>query len=135
MSEVKFTSRKEELLNKLQNAMRVGLKAVGMEAETIAKRYETAVDTGRLRNSITWATKEREGESYSYTDDNKNSFTDTIGSGIEEDEVFIGTNVYYAQFIEEGARGRKPLHFLKNAAQNHADRYKQILEDALKTLS
>lgn len=47
----------------------------------------------------------------------------------EEDEnsVYIGTNVEYAP-VQENIH-----HFLKNAAANHGEEYKQIMETSLKT--
>lgn len=47
----------------------------------------------------------------------------------EEDEnsVYIGTNIEYAP-VQENIH-----HFLKNAAANHGEEYKQIMEASLKT--
>lgn len=47
----------------------------------------------------------------------------------EEDEsaVYIGTNVEYAP-VQENIH-----HFLKNAAANHGDEYKKIMETSLKS--
>jgi hypothetical protein len=83
-----------------------GLEAIGLAAESHAKKYETAVDTGRLRNSISHAT--------------------------DDEAAYIGTNVEYAPYIELGAQGRKGLHFLQKAATQHGDEYKRLMEDSMK---
>ena len=94
-----------EALAALERAKRRGLEAIGLTAEGHAKK-ETPVDTGRLRNSIAHA--------------------------VEGDAAYIGTSTSYAPFVELGARGRKGVHMLQRAATEHADEYKQIMEDALK---
>ena len=100
-----YKDNTDEVLAALKRAKKRGLEAIGLGAEGHAKK-ETPVDTGRLRNSIARA--------------------------VEGDAAFIGTNVEYAVFVEAGARGRKGVHMLQRAASEHADEYKQIMEDALK---
>ena len=134
MADIVFRSKRKEYEKSFEKALQTGLAAVGAEAETNAKREEIQVDTGRLRNSITWATKERGGQAYQYKDNNEEEYTDVIGSGAKEGEVWIGTNVEYAPYIELGVRGKPGLYFLRKACQNYAERYKEILEGALKAL-
>lgn len=134
MADFVFRSNRKKFEKDFKEALQTGLAAVGAEAETNAKREETMVDTGRLRNSITWATKERGGQAYQYKDDNGEEYTDAVGSGAKGGEVWIGTNVEYAPYIEMGVRGRPGLHFLMKACQNYTERYKEILESALKAL-
>lgn len=112
------------------------LTAIGMQAESYAKQRineADAIDTGRLINSVTYGTAERAG-SHDYSDNQGNHFADTIGLA-EEDAVYIGSNVSYAPFIEYGwHRGSKTyagVHFLKDAAGNHAEEYKQILKQSM----
>ena len=100
-----YKDNTDEVLSALERAKKRGLEAIGLTAEGHAKKI-TPVDTGRLRNSIAHA--------------------------VEDDAAFIGTNVEYAVFVEAGARGRKGVHMLQRAATEHADEYKQIMEDAMK---
>ena len=134
MADFVFRSNRKEVEASFEKALQTGLAAVGAEAETNAKREETKVDTGRLRNSITWATKERAGHIHQYSDDSGNEYSETVGAGAKEGEVWIGTNVEYAPYIELGVRGQAGLHFLRNACQNYSERYKEILQEALKAL-
>lgn len=77
--EVEFDDNSQEVLNALRNAAERGLMAVGETAVTYAKKSITeqkAVDTGRLRNNINYL--------------------------VRDDEVYIGTNVEYAPYVEFG---------------------------------
>lgn len=138
MSDVEVIDNTEEVLEALERAKQNALTAIGMEAETYAKK-NTPVDTGRLRNSITFVTKKNEGttRSYNYTvkvDGKKMKITDTtvIGTGAEKDSVYIGTNVEYAPYVELGSRNNKAHHMLQRAAIEHADEYKKLAEQAFK---
>ena len=74
-------SHNEEIMEALGTAVIKGLTECGMVAEGHAKKNLTAnrsVDTGRLRNSITFRVNE------------------------DEDSVSIGTNVEYAVYVECG---------------------------------
>lgn len=109
ITSVQITSKAPEVLQAMREQVLKGLEAIGQEAEGYAKD-ETPVDTGRLRNSITH---------------------EVIP---QEDAVYIGTNVEYAPYVEYGeykhTTGKN--HFLRDAATNHSDHYKAIMEAALK---
>ena len=135
--DIRMDDHSEEVLAILKDQILLGMEAVGQEAEGNAKDNLTAfprVDTGRLRNSVSHAV---EGE---------------------EQAVYIGTNVEYGVYVEYGTgkyadngqgrqtpwaykdakgvwhwtAGMKPSHFLRNSVADHGDRYKAILEAALK---
>ncbi len=101
-----YKDNTDEVLAALEKAKKRGFEAIGLAAEGHAKKYETAVDTGRLRNSISHAT--------------------------DDEAAYIGTNVEYAPYIELGAQGRKGLHFLQKAATQHGEEYKRLMEDSMK---
>lgn len=130
--EVKVTDNSKIFINAKNEAVLRALEAIGLTAERHAKE-KCPVDTGRLRNSITHATSAFSGQS-TYDDNIGHSFSDGAAKGEAEfGAVYIGTNVEYAQFIEEGSsKNRKAHHFLRDAAQNHADEYKRIVEANLK---
>ena len=122
----------EEFLKELEDKKDLILEALGIQVEAYAKMLTPVGDTGRLRNSITHAVK--------------------------GDEVYIGTNVSYAPYVELGTgiyasdgkgrkspwafqdskgkwhwtRGIKPHHMLKRAASEHDKEYKAIIEAILK---
>ena len=51
----------------------------------------------------------------------------------KEKAVYIGTGVSYAAVIETGShRKAGGVHFLQDAASNHTDEYKRLMEDSMK---
>ena len=133
-----FKDNSEEYEYLLVQAIRHGLRAIGMTAETHAKE-NCPVDTGYARNSITYALSGETADISSYeADAGKNGkppktgeYRGTLGK-IDDNYVAIGSNVEYFPFIEEGARGRQALHVLRKAATDHKDEYKQLLTDSIK---
>lgn len=104
---IKIIDNTDEILKLTDKGVKAALTAIGISAEAHAKAYETAVDTGRLRNSIT---HELEGEN----------------------TIVIGTHVEYAPFIEYGtSKGITGIHYLKRALENHTTEYEQIIADVL----
>lgn len=107
--EVKLVSHASEIKEELQSRIPVILEAIGLQAEGNAISEITtlgAVDTGRLRGSISHAT--------------------------DEEAAYIGTNVEYAPYVELGTSKMGARPFLRNAVSNYADEYKKIIEDSLK---
>ena len=120
------------VLAMVNDRIEIALEAVGQTAEGYAKK-ECPVDTGRLRNSITWATSEKQGEA-NKSPKAKAKEDDYKMKGKPLDKfVYIGTNVEYAPYIEYEDMKHKTgnAHFLKNAATNHTDHYKEIFKKAL----
>lgn len=118
---VEFDDNSPQVLEALKRATIRGLEACGAKAESYAKQelskpklhadgsIRPNVITGRLRNSI--------------------------AHEVRENKVYIGTNVEYAPFVEFGnQRGKETwaYPFLKPAATEHSEEYKQILKDSLK---
>ena len=99
-----ITDFTQEISEGIKAAIRRALVRIGLECESYAKDL-CHVITGRLRNSIT--------------------------NYVEGNAVYIGTNVEYAQFEEEGTSRRPPHPYLRPAAEGHKDEWKRILEDEL----
>lgn len=103
-------NNKDKVLDALDEAVERALTAIGLQVTNYA-RANAPVDTGRLKNSITFETLKN------------------------EDAVVIGSNVEYAPYQElstskmqaaNGGRG-----FLRPAINDHMDEYKRIVEDVL----
>lgn len=131
LGDIEFVDNSQEVLRELNYAVLRALEECGMVAEGHAVKL-VPVDTGNLRNSI------------SHT--------------VDEDEpaVYIGSNTSYAPYVElatgiyaEGGRptpwvyqdangnwhwtrGNKAQPFLKPAVADHAQEYRNIIEDGLK---
>ena len=107
------------------------LEMVGLVAEGYAKRL-CAVDTGRLRNSITHATKQNLGPT-NYTDNNGTPYSDAVAKTTpESDAVYIGTNVEYAPYVEIGTVRTAAQPYLRPAAADHMDQYRSIIKRVMK---
>ena len=133
---VDYKDNSKEVLAALEKGKRNALTAIGATAETHTKENITAdklVDTGRLRNSITYATGDYSGIG-TYTDSNKKSYSDaTARNTPKDDEVGIGTNVEYAAYTELGTQHIAAHHYLKRAVTEHKDEYKKLTVQAIKT--
>lgn len=105
---VNFKDNSKEVLSDKQKAIKVALESIGIQAENFAKK-DCPVDTGRLRNSI--------------------------ANQVDDNTVYIGTNVEYAKKIEYKDNIKHKTgkaHFLRDAATTHGDLYRSIAEKALK---
>lgn len=110
MSDVKITDNRPEVKKEFNLKLSLALKLIGQKAEGYAKD-DCPVDTGRLRNSIS----------------NK----------VDGNDVYIGTNVEYAPYVEFGDKMHHEngkAHFLRDAATTHGTEYKAIAELVLKGL-
>lgn len=107
MADIKLELHTDEILDALDEQIEAALTAVGMQAETYAKQL-VPVDTGRLRNSLTYE-------------------VDTSNKA-----VIIGSGVEYAPFVEQGASKRRAKPYLRPAIIDYKDDYKQIVESILK---
>ena len=138
---IEYRDNTEEVLKAMEAAIRRGNEAIGLAAEGHAKRKITqagAVDTGRLRNSITYALAGEATHIKSYKADKggkeRETYTyDGTAEGKKGSGVYIGTNVEYAPGIELGThRSAGAVHFLQDAATGHTDQYKKLMEDSMK---
>ena len=133
-----YKDNTDEVLSALEKAKIRGLTAIGMTAEGHAKKKITqakAVDTGRLRNSITFAVSGESANISSYSGDHGEEGGSYSGTAPNDKEkaVYIGTGVEYAIGIETGShRKAGGVHFLQDAASNHSDEYKRLMEDSMK---
>lgn len=126
-------SHVEEILDNLDDSVIKGLVQCGMVAEGYAKKA-CAVDTGRLRNSITFTVDE-------------NELSMTVGTPVEyAPHVEYGTGKYATNgggrptpWVYQDANGNwhrthgsKPKPFIKPAVADHKKTYHKILGDNLK---
>lgn len=127
----RLESHADEVVSKLEDAVYLALDAIGAQAAGYVFGLAPA-DTGRLRNSIAWATKKTEGKSYNYRDDKGGSYTDQIGSGCPDYTVVIGTNVEYAVYQEFGTSLVDAQPYLRPGVSDHLEEYKKIATQILK---
>ena len=91
---------------------------------------EAPFKTGRLKGSITYATKSEQSETRSPAT-NK----DKIGKPSKKHEVWIGTNVGYAEYMEYGTihiKDKSKIGYLRPAMDRNRKNAIKILRDALR---
>lgn len=124
---------KAEMMAKLKRAMRI----IGLKAESYAKDL-APVDTGLLRNSITYAIGGEAPSTQQYTDrkDKQNGQYEGKAPDDNETEItlYLGSNVHYAPYNELGhhtvSGSYVPPHpFLRPAMQDHIEEYLQVLNN------
>lgn len=126
---VEVTSHRLEAIEIKNDGVNKALEIIGLTAERYAKEL-CQVDTGRLRNSISHQ--------------------------VDDNTVYIGTNVEYAPYLEFGTgkfaegggrptpwsyqdssgewhttNGMKPHPYLRPAIERHMSEYKQIVQNEL----
>ena len=145
----------KEVIEAKNNAVEKALEMIGLKAEGYAK-LKCPVDTGLLRNSITYAVSGKSpalgnyhasmgsnriksgknaGKRYSSGSSKAGSvgygsYSGTIGNAKEE-AVYIGTNVEYAPYVEMGTQRTKAQPFIKPAATEHSEEYIRIAKSCL----
>ncbi len=127
-------SHVKEVKEEFHKKMSVILEAIGLEAEGNAITEITnmeAVDTGRLRNSITFVTRDHKGTPNTQPGAPAEKDDYKPLAKAQDGEVCIGTNVEYAPYIELGTyrMGKRP--FLGNAISNHLKEYERIMKQGL----
>lgn len=98
------------------------------EIENVPRR----VDTGMLRNSITYAVHGEAPHKSSYHADSGNKSGSYTGTAEDKpNTVFIGSNLEYAAYVHYGTTRMTPNRFLENALERHQDEYKNIIQSEL----
>ena len=133
-----FNSNLSEVKEAFEQTARRILTMWGMQGESFAKRL-APVDTGLLRNSITWAIEGEAANEKTYADSNGTVRGEYDGQAPNEHgstprRVYIGTNVEYAKYQELGSfkhkHGQSP--FLRPAIDDHRLYFKVIYENEIK---
>lgn len=102
-----FQNNKQQILDEFDEAIMKALITCGGTAESYAKnnlRDSHAIDTGLLRNSVTWAIDGEMPNIQSYVADKGEGMGQYEGTApkMSDPTVFVGTNVEYAPYIEFG---------------------------------
>lgn len=139
---VEITDNTDEFLDEFAKAKRRALERIGLQAVAYTVRelskpkphadgsMRPTVDTGLLRNSITYAIGGEQAHISSYTADKgngKGAYSGKAPNG--EDTVYIGTNVEYAAFVECGTRRMSAQPYLRPAVEEHRKTYERIVKD------
>lgn len=144
---VVVSNNKQTVVKATEKAMKQAAMMIGGTVEGHAKEL-CPVDTGLLRNSITYTLGGQAPAVIDYTSNDKDKngkMIDPIkghyeGTAPEDDDdqitVYVGTNVQYAPYQELGAPNinldARP--FLRPAFENFTKEIEQIMEKCLKSI-
>lgn len=112
----------------------MGVKAVEGSVDAISGRYSVApaVDTGRLRASISFITANGErGDSGIPTPPNGNS-GDKLSGNAEKNSVVVGSNVEYAEPVHDGTSRMAGRPFLREGIDRTKDDMQRQVEKIFK---
>ena len=135
ITNVTIKSNKGEYTKALEEVAEKVLTMWGMQAESAAKKL-CPVDTGLLRNSITWAIAGEAPNTSTYSA-NSGGASGSYSGQAQADKggprhVYIGSNVEYAPYQELGTTKMKAQPFLAPAIEQNMDYFRNILETELK---
>lgn len=151
MADVRIEDHSNEYMNEVEKALDAALEAVGIHLEGEAKEELSndprRIDTGLLRNSITYALDGESAKISQYSADKESQYGKKgIPSGTysgtapkeggSDRSVMIGTNVEYAIYVHEGYSKPDggqvaPNRFLKNAVERNREQITEYIKKAM----
>lgn len=145
MADITVVSHIKEFMDDVDDKMPLILNAIGQIAEGYAKE-DCPVDTGLLRNSLTYAISGEQPQITSYSADNprpgqqsSGSYSGNVPAETKKNcySVVIGSNVVYApsqEYNDAFHHNVGKAHFLRDALQDHKEEYKDNIEAILLTI-
>ena len=111
----------------------IGVKAVEGSVDAISGRYDIkpAVDTGRLRASISFITPTDKGGSGQPKPANAQSGDELTGTA-EQNTVVVGSNVEYAEYVHNGTSKMEGRPFLREGIEKTRDKMQEQAEKIFK---
>lgn len=139
---MKFTIRVENnsqlVISELEKATERALYAIGVKAvegsvDAISGRYDIdpAVDTGRLRASISFITPTDKGGSGQPKPVNAQAGDELTGTA-EQNTVVVGSNVEYAEYVHNGTSKMAGRPFLREGIEKTRDQMQEQAEKIFK---
>lgn len=130
-------SNRPQIDMKFEQAAKKALRLIGGQAERYAKEAISdmgAVDTGFLRNSITFALGGDFANSTKYHSDDGGKTGKYRGTAPQDEDgefsVYIGTNVYYAPYVHEGTYKMQARPFLSSSILRNNHKYQELFKEA-----
>ena len=111
----------------------IGVKAVEGSVDAISGRYniKPAVDTGRLRASISFITPTDKGGSGQPKPANAQAGDELTGTA-EQNTVVVGSNVSYSGFVHNGTSKMASRPFLREGIDKTKDKMQEQAEKIFK---
>lgn len=139
---MRFTIRVENnsqlVISELEKATERALYAIGVKAvegsvDAISGRYDIdpAVDTGRLRASISFITPTQKGDSGQPKPANAQAGDELTGTA-EQNTVVVGSNVSYSEFVHNGTSKMAGRPFLREGIDKTKNQMQEQAEKIFK---
>ena len=111
----------------------IGVKGVEGSVDAISGKYSvaSAVDTGRLRASISFITPTQEGSANVLTPANAQK-GDKLSGTAEKNSVVIGSNVEYAEYVHDGTSRMAGRPFIREGIDKTKDQMQEQAEKIFK---
>lgn len=111
----------------------IGVKAVEGSVDAISGRYDIkpAVDTGRLRASISFITPTQKGDSGQPKPKNAQAGDELTGKA-EQNTVVVGSNVEYAEKVHNGDSKMAARPFLREGIDKTKDKMREQITKIFK---
>lgn len=103
----------------------IGIKAVEGSVDAITGKYNipSAVDTGRLRASISFITETESGDSGMSVP--SSAPKDKLSGKAEKNTVIVGSNVEYAEYVHNGTSRMAARPFLREGIDQTKDKMEE----------
>lgn len=128
--EVRIENNVQLIVEELQKATdralyAIGIKAVEGSVDAITGKYNipSAVDTGRLRASISFITETESGDSGMSVPSSMPK--DKLGGKADKNTVVIGSNVEYAEYVHNGTSRMAARPFLREGIDQTKDKMEE----------
>lgn len=139
MSDVHIDDHSDEYMKAVDEALEAAMEAIGIHIEGEAKEElensPRRIDTGLLRNSITYAVDGEAPAISTYSADSGGESGSYSGTAPKEKgndrSVMIGSNVSYAIYVHEGTSRMTANRFLKNAVERNKDQINEYIKNAM----
>ena len=110
----------------------IGVKGVEGSVDAISGKYgiPSAVDTGRLRASISFITPTQKGGGEVGTPNGKPQ--DKLSGSAEKNTVVVGSNVEYAEYVHNGTSRMEARPFLREGIDKTKDQMQEQVDKIFK---
>ena len=128
---IRVENNSQLVLSELESAAERALYAIGVKAvegsvDAISGKYDIdpAVDTGRLRASISFITPTQKGDSGQPKPANAQAGDELTGTA-EQNTVVVGSNVSYSEFVHNGTSKMAGRPFLREGIDKTKDKMRE----------
>jgi HK97 gp10 family phage protein len=128
-SAVVYTKKFEKAKKKIEESIYAGLTNVGrvLHSQAVMNIHKNgSIDSGRLINSMSYSIG---GNTFGAKG---NGMSATVTTSNSKENVYVGTSVEYAQYVEFGTKFQRAKSFLRSAVASEQKDFPKIIQETLK---